>query len=66
MHTHNFERSALLRQRVTTPEETPSERHLREQRSLQVARQMMSNGCCANTVMRYTGLSDEQLHKLYL
>jgi len=62
MRTQNA--TALLNQRLTTPRETNSERLAREKKSLKVAAEMLENGCCANTVARYTGLSDEILRKL--
>jgi hypothetical protein len=62
MRTQNT--SALLNQRLTTPRETTTERQEREQKSLKVAAQMLENGCCSNTVARYTGLSEETLRRL--
>ncbi len=56
--------SALQNQRLTTPRETNNERQVREQKSLKVAAQMFENGCCTNTVARYTGLSEEVLRRL--
>ena len=56
--------SALQYNRLLVPRESIAQRQERVGRSLQVARQMMSNGCCANTVARYTGLSDAQLSGL--
>lgn len=56
--------SALLSQRLQTPAESPDQRRARETRSVQVARQMLSNGCSANAVTRYTGLKEEQLRAL--
>jgi len=56
--------SALQNQRLSTPRETTNERRDREQKSLKVAAQMLENGCCSNTVARYTGLSEEVLRKL--
>ncbi len=48
----------------STPTETVAERRQREARALQVARQMLQNGCCANTIVRYTGLREEMLRQL--
>lgn len=56
--------SALLAQRLSTPLESPAERQRRERRSIQVARQMLANGCSANDVIRHTGLKEEQLRKV--
>lgn len=49
----------LLEQRLLTLPETPAAREARERASLRVARQMLSNGVDANTVARYTGLTEE-------
>lgn len=57
--------SALLHQRLTTPRESREELRAREARSLTVARQMLSNGCSANAVTRYTGLPEAKLRSLY-
>ena len=56
--------TALLNQRLSTPRETTIERRAREQKSLKVAAQMLENGCCSNTVARYTGLSEATLRQL--
>ena len=56
--------SALLTQRLQTPPESPAERQRRERHSIQVARQMLANGCSANDVIRHTGLKEEQLRWL--
>lgn len=56
--------SALLSQRLRTPAESPAQRRDRESRSVQVARQMLQNGCSVNAVTRYTKLSEEQLRAL--
>lgn len=56
--------SALLNQRLTTPRETTIQRRVRENKSLTVAKQMLQNGCCSNTVARYTGLSEAILKEL--
>lgn len=55
--------SALLTQRLTTPRETPTERSAREARALTVARDMLRNGCCVNTVARYTGLDEASVRR---
>ena len=55
---------SLQYQRVYVPRETPTERQAREARSLQVARQMFSNGCTANDIARYTGLKEDALRLL--
>ena len=54
----------ILDQKLFTPRETPADRRRREARSMQVARQMLNNGCCTNTVSRYTGLGEEALRAL--
>lgn len=54
----------FLDNRINIARETPRERRERERRSLQVARQMLANGCAANAVERYTGLSEEALRQL--
>jgi len=54
----------FLDQKMFTPRETAAERNVREARSIKVARQMLSNGCCSNTVSRYTGLSEEALRQI--
>ena len=54
----------LLQQRLNAPRETAAQRTERERRSLEVAAQMLGNGCCANTVTRYTGLSEAKLRQL--
>ena len=51
----------FLERRLFTPRETPAERQARERRSLVVAREMLGNGVDANTVLRYTGLTEERL-----
>ena len=56
--------SALLNLRLRTPSENQAQRRDRVSRSRQVARQMLSNGCSANTVARYTGLKEEDLAAL--
>ena len=56
--------SALLSQRLQTGIESPTQRSSRVTRSIQVARQMLSNGCSTNAVVRYTGLTEEQLRAL--
>ncbi len=56
--------SALLAQRLSTPLESPAERQRRERQSIQVARQMLANGCSSNDVVRHTGLKEEQLRWL--
>jgi len=56
--------SALQNQRLSTPRETTTERRDRQKKSLKVAAQMLENGCCSNTVARYTGLSEETLKEL--
>lgn len=55
---------ALLNQRLSTPRETTAERRSREAKSLKVAQQMLENGCCSNTVVRYTGLTEAMLRQL--
>ncbi|MFK8058395.1 MAG: hypothetical protein AB8F78_19880 [Saprospiraceae bacterium] len=62
MRTQNT--TALLNQRLNTPRETTIERREREQKSLKVAAEMLKNGCCSNTVARYTGLSEDTLRQL--
>ena len=56
--------SALLAQRLSTPPETPAERERRVRASAEVAREMLRNGCSANTIMRYTGLREDELRRL--
>ena len=56
-HTANL----FLERRLFTPRETAAERSARERESLGVAQQMLANGVDANTVLRYTGLTEERL-----
>lgn len=51
----------FLERRLFTPRETPAERRARELESLKIARQMLGNGVDANTVLRYTGLTEDRL-----
>lgn len=55
----------FLERRLFTPRETPTERSARERESLVVARQMLANGVDANTVLRYTGLTEERLRAAF-
>ncbi len=57
-------RPALLTQRLSTPPESSSERQRRERQSIQVARQMLANGCSDDYIIRHTGLKEEQLRWL--
>lgn len=56
--------SALLAQRLSTPPETPADRERRVRASVEVAREMLRNGCSSNTITRYTGLREEELSRL--
>ena len=53
--------SALLNLRLRTGAEDKAQRQHRVSRSIQVARQMLQNGCSTNAVTRYTGLTEDEL-----
>ena len=57
-------RPALLAQRLNIPTENQEQQRRRRQAALQVAQQMIRNGCCSNSVSRYTGLREEEISQL--
>ena len=58
--------TATLKPHMELQRETESERRARENRSLEVAREMLNNGCSINAVIRYTGLNEEQIRQMSL
>jgi len=56
--------SALLQQKISSTRETVVQQRERERKSMEVASQMLRNGCCANTVSRYTGLPEDTLRQI--
>lgn len=61
---HTYTNPALLQQRISNARETQAQRQERERRSMEVASQMLRNGCCSNTVARYTGLTEAKLREV--